>query len=332
MKRTLYLLLLAMAFGYASCDHSPKQPSNTQKPSVANSELAVLDKGQLSFYDLNSQEFVAFDQETDSAVNGVFANDGKFYYSVVVNDQILLKYVDLNQNELKPVTLGDWGVDPSHCVSELYDEFAGLEYYPKKGLLGLEHEFSWDGYGFYEKRIYNLATGEVKDYNWETDESLWDDDDSGDDEHEGEFETIDEQAVYHDGDKTVCLSDQMNVKQYASDPDYTIDLNFDYFEKNPQGDMVRFAAPIDAGDFEHGPWCVASLDGKFQKVLKGTDFCTGNAQWLSNGALVFHGAEPRPHNDPDYDPEWNNTRPCIMIMKPNHEITVLSHANDFFVK
>ena len=335
MKKTIYLLMLVLALGFASCNQSksPEQSANTQKPITTDCELAVFDDGQLSFYDVKNHEFITLEQETDSVVNGVFANDGKFYYSVLKGDKVLLKYIDLNEGGANPVVMGDWGVDPSHCITETYGEFASLEYYPWKNCLGLGHEFSWEGYGFYETRLFDLKTGEARDLNWDV-ESLWDGDDDGDgdDIYEGDFETKDDQVYYFNDGGWVCLSDQMNVKQYASDPDYTIDLYYNCFEMNQNGDMVRFAAPIEAGDFEHGPWCVASLDGKFQMVLEGTDFCTDAARWLSDGSLVFNSTEPRPESDPDYNADWNYTKPCIKVMNPNHEITVLSHAGMFIAK
>lgn len=333
MKRTIYLLMLVLVLGFASCNQSPKQPVNPQKPIPANSELAVFDNGQLSFYDVKSHEFITFEQETDSVVNGVFTEDGKFYYCVVKGDQILLKYVDLNEG-LTPVLAANMGLEPNRCITETYGDFASLEYFEHKGWIGLEHEFSWDGFGFTETRLYDMKTGKVRDLDWDVD-NPWDYDEYEEGEEdedewdEAGFEAIDGQAYcLKDGEK-ICLSDKMNVAQYASDPDYMTSPDFYYFEVNPQGDMVRFAASIESGDFEHGPWCVASIDGKFQMALEGTDFCDGAAKWLSNGSLVFVGTEPRPESDPDYDAEWYNTMPCIKIMNPNHEITVLSHASKF---
>ena len=334
MKKTIYLLMLVLALGFASCNNSPKQPTNTQKAVLSNCELALFENGKVSFYDVQNQAFIALDQESDDVVNGVFTKDGKFYYSVVKDDKVMLKYIDMKEDGIKPVAVGDWGVEPSHCFSETYGDFAPLEYYPWKDCLGLGHEFSWEGYGFYETRLFDLKTGEARDLDWEN-ENLWegDDDGDGDDMYEGDFETKDDQVYYYYKDgEWICLSDKMNVKQYASDPDYVIDLYYTCFDMNPKGDMVRFAAPIEAGDFEHGPWCVASLDGKFQKVLGETDFCTDGAHWLSDGSLVFNGSEPRPETDPDYDAEWNNTKPCIKIMNPQGEISVLSHASMFIAK
>ena len=234
--------MLALALGFASCDNSPKQPTNnTQKKIPSTSELVVFENGQLSFYDSNCHEFITFEQETDSVVNGVFTKDNKFYYSVLKGDKLLLKYIDLNEGT-KPVSVGDWGVDPSHCVTETYGEFASLEYYPWKNCLGLGHEFSWEGYGFYETRLFDLKTGEARDLNWEV-ENLWDGDDDGDgdDMYEGDFDTKDDQVYYFNDGDWVCLSDKMNVKQYASDPDYVIDLYYNCFEKNPKGDMVLYS-------------------------------------------------------------------------------------------
>ena len=322
MKK-LYFLVLVLALGFASCKNAPKQTATTDQEKTvdaSNCEMALFNYGKLSFYDAGNQSFVLVEKETDSVVNGVFANDGKFYYCVTKDNDVYLKCLDLNDNKLEPKMLADWSLEADDCITETYGEFAELQYFPNKNMLALEHNFSWDGYGFIERKLYNIVTGEMRDWDWEVDEDLfewyWDEEEPSEDDIE--FFTEDEQYYVEQGSDIICLTDQMDVKQYASDPDYAIEIYYYPMGINPKGDMVLFAAPIEAGDFEHGPYCVASLDGKFQTVLDETDFCQNHATWLSDGSLVYQGAD--------------ENAACIKIMYPNQEFDILSYAYDFVTK
>ena len=130
----------------------------------------------------------------------------------------------------------------------------------------------------------------------------------------------------------VGISDQINFKDFVSDPEYYSEPEFEFRSIDPTRRFAAYAAYIEWGDLGHGPLCIASLDGKKQMALKGTDVADLTFGWLPDGSLLYIGAEPRPADDPEYDAEWNNTKPCIMIVRPDGTQEVFSHDSDFVVR
>lgn len=280
-------------------------------------DLALFNSGELSFYNAKDRRFIPVEKETDSVVNGVLVKD-KFYYSVAKDKDVFLKCVDLNA-DLDPVMVADWGLKVDSCITETYGDFAGLVYYPKRDLLATHHGFSWDDFSFRETRVYSLRDGKMWDWDWEKDGNIYSSEDEEEEEEEVEEDQYDffreeEQYYYQDGSNAICLSDRMNVKQYVSDPDYATDVAYYCCGVSPIGTRVLFAAAIEAGDFDHGPLCVASLDGTFQLVLEGTDMAQTCAEWLNDGSLVYQG------------------NGAIMILYPDKRMDVLSSANSFVVR
>ena len=181
-------------------------------------------------------------------------------------------------------------------------------------MLMVYYNFNWDYFGFEDSKLYHIYTHKIKDYDWDEDNEIWNDMMYYDDYSPYEFKSELEQFYYDNDGEYVCLSDQLDPKALVSDPDYAIGLEYYEGSVSPTGDMVLFMAPIEAGDFEHGPYCVASLDGKFQTMFPETDFCQNEADWLSDGSLVIQF--------PD----------CIKILYPNHETSILSYATMFVKK
>ena len=94
---------------------------------------------------------------------------------------------------------------------------------------------------------------------------------------------------------------------------------------------MAYCTLVEWGDLGHGPLCMSSLDGKVQVAFEGTDAADLTWGWLPDGSLLYVGEEPRPTDDPHYNAEWNNTKPCIKIVHPDGTEEVLSHACDFVV-
>ena len=94
MKRCL-LIAAVLLIGLASC-HRNK---------ISDTDLVIVNQGQLSFYKVETQELTPYEKETDSVTTGVFSNDGKFYYCVDKEGELFLKCVDLNDDQLEPVML-----------------------------------------------------------------------------------------------------------------------------------------------------------------------------------------------------------------------------------
>lgn len=202
------------------------------------------------------------------------------------------------------------------------DEFFDTEFYVNKiddkgpyEMLMVYYNFVWDYFGFKDAKLYHIYSHQVTDYHWVEDNDIWEDKMYYDDYSPYAFSSESEQFYYDNFGEHVCLSDQLDPKALVSDPDYAIGLEYYEGSVSPKGDMVLFMAPIEAGDFEHGPYCVASLDGKFQTMFPETDFCQNEAVWLSDGSLVFQSAD-------------ENTG-CIKILYPDHKTDILSYATMF---
>ena len=146
------------------------------------------------------------------------------------------------------------------------------------------------------------------------------------------FVVSDGNYYYQDGDREICISDKIHFQDYVSDPEYYSGTEFELRSIDPTRRLVAYVTYIEWGDLGHGPLCVASLDGQMQQAFKDTDAADLTYGWLSNGSLLYVGSEPRPTDDPDYDAEWNNTRPCIIIVRPDGTSSVFAHSPYFVAK
>lgn len=295
---------------------------------LSSINLALFDHGKLSFYSTGNQQSISVDKEIDSVLNGVFVND-KFYYCVAKEGEVYLKYIDLNVG-LEPVMVTCWGLKVSDCITETFHEFSPLIYAPKKNLLGIFHDFTWDYYYFDKTKVYSLTSGLMREWSWEKEGSLREKSDN-ESFNLDNFINDNEQLYYKNEHNTICLSNQLNVELYANEYDVE-EIEFHTISVSPTGNMVLFGAQLVAFDFIHGPLCLASLDGSYQSILEDTDIAGTTTEWLNDGSLIYVGTEPRPENDPEFDAKRNYTKPCIRIVYPNHQMAVLSHANNFVAK
>lgn len=325
MKKHLLFVLVALTILLYACgENQPKQQELSCSP--ANSEIAIFNHGKLSFYNPQDRCMYYVDNETDSVLTGSYHSDGKFYYCTAVNGLVFLKSIDLSLENPVPVQLADWNLELNDCITETYGEISFLDFFPEQGVFGFWHGFSWDGMDFNECKLYDPKTGTVTD--WNHDQVL----NSYFSVEEDESHQMAPKFNYDDftqiGDdyyyKDVCLTDQMDVMSWSHNPDYVTGPEYWGYDVDPSETMVNFFASIEQGDFEHGPICVASLDGKFQKYFEGTDFCRSGSAWLSDGSLVFGGKQPRTQDDPDDDDYWDNSKHCVWIMYPNRQTAVLS--------
>ena len=297
-------------------------------------DVAIFDQGKVTFYNSATDEYIPYVADDDSIINGVFVYDFGFYYTVSINNELYLKEIYLGEG-VSPIMLTDWELTLDDCVSETYGKASPLVWIKALDRIGINHNFSWDFYNFEDIRFYDLME-RVKLYGWpEDDNPEADDFEEMIKEHEDDFEYfsyMDGNFYYFNEDHEICISDKINFKDYVSDPEYFSEPEFEFRSIDPTRKFAAFAAYIEWGDLGHGPLCIASLDGNTQIALKGTDVADLTFGWLSNGSLLYVGAEPRPADDPEYDAEWNNTKPCIMILKPNGTTEVFSHFEDFVVK
>lgn len=371
MKRHIYSLLMLLTMGLASCNITIKPDPNSittnvdsvevtvnmkvygdsivsQPVDLTQCDMAMLDNGKLSFYNSTTAVMTPFEAEKDSVVNCVFTGDNKVYYCVACKPKILLRCVDLEQANPQPQELADWGVPYEKCVTETYGTVSPLEYYRGKNTLGLNHNFSWDGYWFTDKKLYNIETGEITDWTWKWEEEYQRMQNRNDEEQTEEnyhyISTANELQEYltrsegqyyltdGNGDDIACLTDQIDFSKYVSDPEYASDVDFEYVSSSPDNLKVLYMAILEWGDFAHGILAVSSTDGKLQIPLEDTD-CTGfTAEWLDDGSLVYVGEEPLSPDDPDYDANWHYRTHCIKRVYPDGHIDIIAHCGEFVKK
>ena len=371
MKRHIYSLLMLLTMGLASCNITIKPDPNSvttnvdsvevtvnmkvygdsivsQPVDLTQCDMAMLDMGRLFFYNTTTAVMTPFEAEKDSVVNCVFTGDNKVYYCVACKPKILLRCVDLEQADPQPQELADWGVPYEKCVTETYGTVSPLEYYRGKNTLGLNHNFSWDGYWFTDKKLYNIETGEITDWTWKWEEEYQRMQNRNDEEQTEEnyhyISTANELQEYltrsegqyyltdGNGDDIACLTDQIDFSKYVSDPEYASDVDFEYVSSSPDNLKVLYMAILEWGDFAHGILAVSSNDGKLQIPLEDTD-CTGfTAEWLDDGSLVYVGEEPLSPDDPDYDANWHYRAHCIKRVYPDGHIDIIAHCGEFVKK
>ena len=371
MKRHIYSLLMLLTMGLASCNITIKPDPNSvttnvdsvevtvnmkvygdsivsQPVDLTQCDMAMLDMGRLFFYNTTTAVMTPFEAEKDSVVNCVFTGDNKVYYCVACKPKILLRCVDLEQADPQPQELADWGVPYEKCVTETYGTVSPLEYYRGKNTLGLNHNFSWDGYWFTDKKLYNIETGEITDWTWKWEEEYQRmqnrDDEEQTEENYHYISTANELQEYltrsegqyyltdGNGDDIACLTDQIDFSKYVSDPEYASDVDFEYVSSSPDNLKVLYMAILEWGDFAHGILAVSSTDGKLQIPLEDTD-CTGfTAEWLDDGSLVYVGEEPLSPDDPDYDANWHYRAHCIKRVYPDGHIDIIAHCGEFVKK
>lgn len=308
-------------------------------------DLAMLDKGKLYFYDTKTSTTIPYEAETDSVVNCVFTQDGSLYYCVPAGKRIVLKRINLEEVDPQPEQVADWGVDYEKCVTETYGTVSPLEYYAGRRMLGLHHEFSWDGYDFTEQKLYNMDNGQITDWDYETwqeGEPVYISEDeeqteenyvyaSNADEFAEYLKNEDGQYWFADG-TPVCLTDKIDFTKYISDPDYFHGAEFEYVSSAPDNSKVLYMAILEWGDYPHGILAVSSYDGTFQLPLEDTD-CTGfTANWLDDGSLVYVGEKPLSPDDPDYDANWHYRTHCIKRICPDGHAEIISPCGYFVTK
>lgn len=327
----------------AKTDSVAPQPAD-----LSQCDMAMLDNGKLVFYNSKDQTLMPYEAETDSVVNCAFLSDNKVYYCVARNPKILLRCVDLGQPDPQPQQLADWGVPFEKCVTETYGTVSPLEYYYGRNILGLNYEFSWDGYWFTKKKLYDIETGKITEWSWKWEEEyqamqISDDEEQTDenqyyanaaDELRSCLRQKEEQYYMTDGNdgNYVCLTDRINCASYASSPEYFEGPEFEFVSSSPDDTKILYMIIVEWGDFAHGILAISSVDGKLQMPLEDTD-CTGfTAEWLEDGSLVYVGEAPLPPDDPDNDANWHYRSHCIKRIYPDGHTEIVAPCNDFVTK
>lgn len=249
------------------------------------------------FYKIDKHEKLAFKVEKTDIFNYAIKSDKhSAYYSVCENDKLILKYIDFNAKKPAPKVIAEWGVKCEDAITQTYDTNSDLLVSKDERYVGIEHDFSWDGYWFTKVKIYDTKEGKFVDTSNEGEECyrceyFRDDESYGDEENSiySKFEnsTNEESIEYSfyylpNEDTGICLNDKLNLEDAGECYLHSV---------SPKNDRVVFSVVTGAGDFEHGPFCMSSLDGKHQIVLQSTDMSVGSGihgTWLPDGSFLYN--------------------------------------------
>lgn len=330
MKNTT---MLSLGEIFAVKPFAEEEENVVRQGSLEGCDVAILDHGKVTFYNSTTGEFVPFVTESDSVINGVFVYGSDFFYTVVIGDELYLKEIFVSEYSNRPSMRTDWGLKLNDCVSETYGRASDLYWMKNNNCVGINHTFSWDFYNFSDIKFYYYYADQLQDGWGENDEETdsYDEEFLQFEEDLEKFGTMFNNFFYAVDGHQVCLSDKLNFKDYCSDPEYYSDPEFELLSIDPTRKSAAYISLIEWGDLGHGPLCYASLDGKVQLAFEDTDAADLTYGWLKDGSLLYVGEEPRPTDDPDYNAEWNNTKPCIKIVKPDGTVEVFSHATNFVV-
>lgn len=290
---------------------------------VVGSDLVILDKGKMIFYNSLTNDMVPYPYENDSVVNGVFGPEGDLFYTVCIGDDLYLKSLYIDGFYAQPRMRTGWDLKLDDCVSETYGRVSPLNFIASRYLIGIEYNFSWDYYGFSDVRFFDYSTWKKHDG--------WNEDDDFDEYGIAETDDYDEAFLkyledlehfvgrdhnyyYMEDGREICLTDKINFMEYVSDPAYAEEPEFDLIAVDPTRRNALFGSILEYGDLAHGPLVVASLDGKMQVVLGNTDVADYQASWLQDGSLVYV--------------EGN----VIKRVSPDGTISLFYEASDFFAK
>ena len=324
MKKALFILIAVVAFGLMGCDNTVK-PGKDGKSDV---DMAIIDHGQLQFYNHATQKLTPFETETDSVVFVAFDNDNHLYYTTNKQGVLELKSINLFETRPQPKQCANWELTPDQYRSLQRNWFSRTRF----GIFmddNMENLYmaSSEVNGFEPSaQVYNLASGQTKKLSWdeycESQIGAF-----GDDRFYVELGKF----YYASPEGAVCLNDKIDFNTAFEAHEEVVDEeSFCPVNVSLDGKKVVYSVK---GELEEsgGYYCVSSIDGKDQTLLDSyiEDLAP---QWLADGSLVYAGYEPRPENDPDYDEEWNNIRGCIKIMNPQGAVsTLVSDAEVFCV-
>lgn len=274
-------------------------------PIFADYDFMYFRGSKICFFSVENMDSLVYEGETDEIVNYEFLpGTFKLYYSVCKDSTMVLKYIDFASENPEPQEIVSWGLACKDCITETYGTYSGLRISDDGRYFGVNYDFSWDGYWFtkikvYDNELHKFVTSQSieKLYSYfessSNEEEAEDEKENNDitynsfyeagaDDDDGESEGSSYNYYYGSEGSGVCLTNKM---KFESTPE-----EFELSGISPNGDRVVFGAILGWGDFPHGPFCVASLDGKMQVILEGTDLSYDEGPsmaWLEDGTFLY---------------------------------------------
>ncbi|MBO7481417.1 MAG: hypothetical protein J6T63_04820 [Bacteroidales bacterium] len=270
---------------------------------IADCDFMYFRGNKFCFFSIERMDSIVYEGETDEIVNYSFVPGTLgLYYSVCKDSSMVLKYINFDSDEPTPKHIVNWDLSCNDCITETYGTYSALRLSSNGRYAGVNYDFSWDGYWFTKIKVYDLEANKfvkakneesLYDYFNEPSSEEEDEDDevityssfyeAGADDDEEENEESSYNYYYRsEGKGGVCLTNKM---KFESTPE-----EFNFSGISPKGDRVVFGAVTGWGDFPHGPFCIASLDGKYQMILDGTDLSYDEGPsmaWLDDGTFLY---------------------------------------------
>ena len=291
---------------------------------IADCDFMYFRGNKFCFFSIERMDSIVYEGETDEIVNYSFVPGTLgLYYSVCKDSSMALKYIDFDSEDPTPKQIVNWDLSCNDCITETYGTYSALRVSDDGRYFGVNYDFSWDGYWFTKIKVYDneshkFVTSQNTEKLYSYFESSSSDEEDEDDEvityssfYEAGADDDDEESegssynYYYgsEGDGGVCLTDKM---KFESTPE-----EFNFSGISPKGDRVVFGAVTGWGDFPHGPYCIASLDGKYQMVLDGTDLSYDEGPsmaWLDDGTFLYIA---------NFMDDVEDFKPAIMAIYPD---------------
>ena len=315
MKKTLFVLIAALALGVMSCDRT-----------IHRVDVVIINHGQMQFYNHATQKLTPYEAETDSVVNVLFDKSDHLFYTAAHQQALTLKSLDLTESHPRPKVCANWKLTLDQITNWVYGTGAEGMFLDEalENLYLMRGSFEDDDPIYAE--AFNIASGTKKELSFEEYEPI-----SGLSIALDHFYSEQEKFYYATPEGKVCLNDQIDIRSDNHDKFAWGDVEYLPVKMSQDGKKIVFEYTYEV-EGGYGRYCVADSDGQHQTLLKDSNMWTISPEWLADGSMVYVGGEPRPESDPDYDAEWNTTRYCIKIIDPQGATSlVASDAEVYYV-
>ena len=196
MKKTLFVLIAALALGVMSCDRT-----------IPRVDVVIINHGQMQFYNHATQKLTPYEAETDSVVNVLFDKSDHLFYTAAHQQALTLKSLDLTESHPQPKVCASWKLTLDQITDEVYGTGAEGMFLDEalENLYLMRGSFEDDDPIYAE--AFNIASGTKKELSFEEYEPI-----SGLSIALDHFYSEQEKFYYATPEGKVCLNDQIDIR------------------------------------------------------------------------------------------------------------------------
>lgn len=317
---------------------------STKVNCMADYDLVYLENGKLVFYHVYTKKSEIFSKENDSVVNAVYLDDSTLFYTVSVNENLVLKRLNLKDEDPEPLKEIDWNLKLKDCENFIEGSLGDLSMNREQTMIGMGSDMAFMDMMYSKQHVYDIYQKEIQvntlfTVDPKTGEITGTDEVSAFSPYNyynikgADFDFNREGELFYvkDGAR-VCLTNQFNYRDiFHLNPNASVRFVEVYpITMNPQGTKLLFTAMMPWGNYDYSTYCVASIDGQMQVPLY-SELTKVKPRWLKNGSLVY---VTQPRNDAGEiikDAEGKSVYQ-VMIMDSRGKINAIGNARDFVVK